>query len=101
MILVPQNKKCRAVSGETEAAPRSMARSTSSVAGSFETGTDSPSTVSLLALSHQHRWPIPSLTGQHALVDNAVSTEKQSIAWKLCQIWVAELVNVSRNQVAR
>ena len=51
IIFVPQNKKCRAASGETVEADKSKANSVSSVAGNLEIGTDSP--VSMLSLTIQ------------------------------------------------
>ncbi len=46
MILVPQNKKCLASSGEIDEAARFRDCTDSFVAGTFETGTDSPTIVS-------------------------------------------------------
>jgi hypothetical protein len=42
MILVPQYKKCFAISGAMDEAARLRWCRDSSVAGTFETGTDSP-----------------------------------------------------------
>lgn len=51
MILVPQYKKCRAISADTDDAARSNERSVPSVAGNLETGTDSPDLRQQLALN--------------------------------------------------
>jgi hypothetical protein len=45
MILVPQNRKCLASSGAMDEAAKLSSRRDSSLVGTFDTGTDSPTTI--------------------------------------------------------
>lgn len=68
-ILVPLNKKCLATSAMIELSFRSRRSNDSFVAGTLETGTDSPA----LLYQHRLRETLDVLTGQHALIDDAVT----------------------------
>lgn len=70
MILVPQNKKCFASSGATDEADKLRSRKDSSVAGTLETGTDSPKRSQNLSLMR-----FVDLTSEHAFIDNAIASQ--------------------------
>src|SRR5260221_472084 len=77
MIFVPQKRKNRATLGWIEVAPRSIYGNASSVVGTFDTGIDSPITVSFGRHMNDRR------TCQHAFVDDAITRKEQAITWKL------------------
>ncbi len=75
MILVPQNRKCRATSGRTVDAAKSNFCNVSSVAGN---------------LGHRH-----GFAGKHALIDDAIATQQQAVAWELREIGVGNLIDIA------
>ena len=90
MIFVPLNKKCFAMSGCIVL--ESNRCKDPSVAGTFETGTDSPKmSVSTIAC-----WPYGKQlhTREHAFIDDAISCEQQAITRKLRQRWVRDFVYI-------
>ena len=98
MIFVPLNKKCFATSGciALEFSPNRCRDP--SVAGIFETGTDSPKTfVSTVAC-----WPYGQQlhTCEHAFIDYAIACEQQAITRKLRQRWVRDFVYIPWHQLA-
>lgn len=70
-ILVPLNKKCLATSGVIELSFKSRRSNDSFVAGTLETGTDSPAWF----YQRRRRGTLDVLTGQHALIDDTVTRE--------------------------
>lgn len=83
MIFVPLNRKCLATSGFIVLELILNSCRDPSVAGTFETGTDSPKM--LVNMVTYELWAQLLHTSKHALIDNTVSCEQQAITRKLRQ----------------
>lgn len=96
MIFVPQKRKCLASSGAIEVAAKLRAAKLSSLAGTFETGTDSP-----VGIRFGHFTGFLQLTGQHALIHYAVTSKENTITRKLCQSGICDFIDIARNKFTR
>jgi hypothetical protein len=96
MILVPQNRKCLAISGAMDEAAKLSSRRDLSLVGTFDTGTDSPTTIRI----YPYYVTAGSLTSEHAFVHNAIAGEKNAIARELGKSWICYFVDISWNQFA-
>ena len=95
IILVPQNKKCLARIGGIEEASRFRSCKDSSVAGIFDTGTDSPRKYQIRVRGSRRGF----FTCEHALIDDAITRKEKAICRKLCQEGICDFIDIPGHEL--